>query len=227
MATAASVIISRVREMLVDPSGVRWSDASLLLWITDAQREIALFKPDATATHTTVTLATGTRQTLPDGANRLLRVVRNTSSDGSTPGRAVRAVGREILDAQEPDWHDATVTGEAAHTTIVKNYYYDQEEPTAYYVFPGVSGNAYVDIVYSAIPDVVDETTDELEVSDLYLNAVVDYVLYRAYNRESEYATNREKASQHYSLFMTTVTGKSQLDAITGPNTRRGMNSNG
>ena len=59
----------------------------------------------------------------------------------------------DILNTQEPNWNDPTVTGDAAHGTIVKHYAFDQDDPRKYYVYPGVSGNAYVEIVYSKTPD--------------------------------------------------------------------------
>ena len=113
-----------------DTSGIRWSSTNeLVLWVNDS-REIALIKPDATATNTTVTLATGTKQTIPAAGNRLLRVIRNMSAaSGGTGKRTIRLVGREILDAQTQDWHDPAVTGDAAHGPVVKHYMYDEPSP--------------------------------------------------------------------------------------------------
>lgn len=220
MSVSVQSIVDRVQITLQDTTGVRWPVTSeLVLWVNDAQREIALFKPDASAKNTTVTLVAGTKQAIPNDGNRLLRVVRNMSAavDG-TGARAVRIVDREVLDAQSPTWHDPTVTGDAAHGAIVKHYIYDDSNPTNFYVYPGVTGSAFVEIIYSANPVSVTQN-DNLDIPDIYANAVVNYVLYSAYMKDAEYAGNSQRAANHYQLFMSSITGKSQIDAVTNPNT--------
>lgn len=219
MSVTVQSVIDRVQTTLQDTTGVRWPVVSeLVLWINDAQREIALLKPDASAKNETVTLVTGTKQTIPSGGNRLLRAVRNMSAASNGTGkRSVRLVSREVLDAQTPDWHDPTVTGDAAHTSIIKHYIYDEANPRNFYVYPGVSGNAYVEIIYSANPTTVAQNGN-LDIPDLYANAVMNYVLYMAYMKDAEYAGNSQRAANHYQIFTTSVTGKGQVDALTTPN---------
>ena len=222
MAVAVNDVIDKVQEVLQDTGGVRWDQTNELLeWLNDAQREIALLKPDATSENTTVTLVTGTKQTIPSDGNRLLRVVRNMSAaSGGNGGRSIRLVARDVLDTQTPTWHDPSVTGDAAHTNIVKNYIYDEQDPKNYYVFPGVSGNAYIEIVYSKNPAAV-VAGNNLGVDDIYANAVQNYILYMAYMKESEVAANAQRASSHYNLFTQAITGKAQVDTITTPNQER------
>ena len=140
-------IISRVQDTLQDTTSVRWPEAELLRYINDAQREVVNLRPDASATTSNVQLVTGTKQTLPTTGLRLIKVTRNMSdaSGGATGGRAVRIVDIDILNTQEPDWNDPTVTGDAAHGTTVKHYIFDQDDPRSFYVYPGVSGNAFVE----------------------------------------------------------------------------------
>ena len=185
MSVTVQSVIDRVQTTLQDTTGVRWPVVSeLVLWINDAQREIALLKPDASAKNETVTLVTGTKQTIPSGGNRLLRAVRNMSAASNGTGkRSVRLVSREVLDAQTPDWHDPTVTGDAAHTAIIKHYIYDEANPRNFYVYPGVSGNSYLEIIYSANPSAVTQS-DNLDIPDIYANAVMNYVLYMAYMKD-------------------------------------------
>lgn len=220
MSVSVQSIVDRVQITLQDTTGVRWPVASeLVLWVNDAQREIALFKPDASAKNTTVTLVAGTKQSIPNDGNRLLRIVRNMSAaSGGTGARAVRIVDREVLDAQSPTWHDPTATGDAAHGAIIKHYIYDDSNPINFYVYPGVTGSAFVEIIYSANPVSVTQS-DNLDIPDIYGNAVVNYVLYSAYMKDAEYVGNSQRAANHYQLFMSSITGKSQIDAVTNPNT--------
>ena len=223
MAVTVNSVVDRVQAVLQDTTGVRWPvNAELILWLNDAQREIALIKPDATATNTAVQLVTGTKQEIPSAGNRLLRVVRNMSGTGSgaTGARSVRLVDRKDLDTQTPDWHNPNVTGVAKHGSVVNHYMYDDVNPRNYYVYPGVSGNAYLEIVYSANPATV-AAGDNLAVPDIFATAVMNYVLYMAYMKDAETAGNADRATKHYQLFMSTVVGKGQLDATTNPNMER------
>ena len=222
MAVTVQSVIDRVQTVLQDTTGVRWPVvAELVLWINDAQREVALLKPDSSAANDTVTLSAGTKQSIPSGGNRLLKAVRNMSAASSGTGkRSVRLVDREVLDAQTPDWHDPSVTGDAAHTTIVKHYIYDEANSRNFYVYPGVAGNAYLEIIYSANPVTVAQS-GSLSIPDIYANAIMNYVLYMAYMKDAEYAGNAQRASSHFQIFTAAVTGKGQIDAITNPNMER------
>ena len=226
MSVSVASVLTRVETTLQDTSNIRWPEAELVFWVNDAQREIALLKPDASAVNATVTLATGTKQEIPSAGNRLLRVVRNMSAaSGGTGSRSIRLVSREILDAQVPNWHDPTVSGDAAHGTEVKHYIYDEQNPRNFYVYPGVSGNSYIEIVYSANPAAV-TASDNLAIPDIYANAVMNYVLYQAYLKDAEYAGNSQRANGHYQLFLQSLTGKGQVDLITKPNTESRANPN-
>lgn len=227
MTVSVQSVIDRVQATLQDTTGIRWPvNDELVLWVNDAQREIALLKPDASATNETITLTSGTKQSIPSGGNRLLRVVRNMSAASAGTGkRSIRLVSREILDSQTPDWHDPSVTGDAAHTSVVKHYMYDEQDPRNFYVYPGVSGNAYIEIVYSANPATV-TSSDNLSIPDIYANSVMNYVLYMAYMKDAEYAGNNQRAANHYQLFTASVTGKAQVDLITTPNAESRSNPN-
>ena len=47
----AQHILSRVRNILQDNTGVRWTDGEMFDYLSDAQREVANFRPDSTALH--------------------------------------------------------------------------------------------------------------------------------------------------------------------------------
>lgn len=229
-------VIDRVQAVLQDAGAIRWPvTTELLLWISDAQREISLLKPDATAKTAKVKLAVGTKQDLPGEASRLLDVVRNKSSDqAAIPGRAIRRVDGNILDTSAPDWHSPGVSGDAAHGGVIKHYVYDEKAPRQYYVYPGVStlsggegaDGVFVDICYSKIPDEITAVSagaapaipTTLEVADIYQNAVMNYTLYMAFQKDIESGNNAQRASSHYQLFLTSVAQKGQIDTLTNPN---------
>jgi len=97
MATAQEVI-DRSRQLINDVassfvSGLRWSDAELLQWLTDGQREIVKLKPEANAITELFTVMGGSpRQRLDSAiAYRLIRVEANGASSASPPGTLLSA----------------------------------------------------------------------------------------------------------------------------------------
>jgi len=217
--TTGANLLSRVESILQDTANVRWTEAELLNYINDGQREIVNLKPDATALHANVQLVTGTKQAIPTDGLRLLSVVRNMSdaSGGATGGKAIRLVARDILDTQEPSWHDPTVTGDATHGTTPKHFMFDENDPLNYYVYPGVAGNAYAEIIYSQRPTDLANTSATIAIPDNYSNALIDYCCFRAFMKDAEFAGNQQRAGAHYQTFTVSVSGKAQIDALIKP----------
>ena len=148
MTTSAQSVLNRVVITLQDASAVRWSTAELVRYLNDGQRDIALVRPDATATPATMTLAAGARQTIPSAGAKLLDVIRNTTGTQ----RAIRLVARNVLDAQNPDWYSKT------GVTDIRHYTFDTREPRVFYVYPpAASTGASVEMVYSAYPTDITE----------------------------------------------------------------------
>lgn len=214
-------LLSRVEDILQDASNVRWSEAELLRYINDGQREIVNLRPEASATTFVSTLATGTLQSIPTAGFKLLKVVRNMSAaSGGTGKRVVRLVDFDSLNTQEPDWHDPDVTGSAAHGSVVKNYAFDPDDPRNYYVYPGIKSgsNAYIEIVYSKSPTDLSSTSSTIAIDDIFGNALIDYTLFRSFQKDSEYAANAQRAGTHYQLFIASLSQGGQAKALANPN---------
>ena len=214
-------LLARIRDTLQDTTSVRWSDAELRRYINDAQREIVNFRPEASAKTANVALVVGTRQTIPTEGLRLIKITRNMSdaSGGATGKRAVRLVNVDILNAQDPDWHDPTATGSSTHGTTVKNYVFDDDDPRVFYVYPGASSTStFLEIVYSKSPTDLTTGSSTIDIDDTYANAIVDFVLYRAYLKDAEYAGNAQRAGTHYQLFQASVGQGAQAQLLLDPN---------
>src|SRR5690606_24768592 len=216
MAVLASEIIDRAQTIVQDKTGVRWPYQELLQWLNDGQREVAIHKPSATAQNEVIQLEAGTLQSIGDGGLCLLRVIRNLKTPVTNPrvgSRACRIVAREVLDAQHPSWHDPEVF---AYTKEVKHFCFDESDPTHFYVFPGNDGTGALEAVVSRSPAdlVVASGTDPnnlsayrlpISIPDIYANCLLDYVLFRAYSKDAEYAGNAERSNQHYQVFATSL----------------------
>lgn len=207
MATvSASSILSKASILLHDTAKTRWSDTELLGWLNLGQRAIVTERPEAYAMTLDVGLEAGTRQSVPANAVRLLKVVRNTA------GRAVTLANPEMLDAEDPDWHAGTTSATVIH------YVYDQHDPHVYYVYPPNTGTGHVEIVVSAAPPDVVSAGDVISVDDIYADALLNYVLYRALAKDSGSTANLNRATLAYRAFTAALTSKVKGDTISNPN---------
>ena len=206
MTIAAQSIIRRVVETMQDNTSVRWPVAELVRYLNDGQREVVLYRPDSMVTNATVALAGGAKQALPANGSKLIDVIRNTSGNK----RSVRMTVRNILDTQSPNWYNLTGVTEILH------YMYDARDPKVFYVYPpAASSGASVELVYSAYPTDITEPADgavysavagNISLPDIYGNVLADYILYRAYTKDSEYAGNAQRAQAHYAAFQAALT---------------------
>ncbi len=217
----ASEVIGKVQIVLQDTTGVRWPDSTELLgWLNDGQREVLIYKPNAHVHNESMPLSAGTKQSLPDGAIQLVDVVRNMGADGNTPGRAIRIVTREILDAQNPDWHTMTPAA------VTKHYTYSPFDPKRFYVYPPATGSAKAEVIYSAVPEDVASLSAPISLDDIYQNVLVDYILYRAYSKDTDYAANPGRAAASQAAYTAALTGKTQAEVVVNPNTAAPANPN-
>lgn len=209
----AQSIVDRAEQILQDATNVRWTESELLGWLNDAQRQIALARPDASVTTGNITMATGTKQSLPPAGLRLIDVIRNMGVGGATPGDAIRLVDREILDTQRPGWHAEV------GVTSFKHYVHDARNPKVFYIYPPATGTSpTVEAIYSVAPTDVAGLANAITLDDIYQNPILDWVLYRAFSKDTEYAANEELAKKHLASFLSALQLKTEVDLATSPN---------
>lgn len=214
MTITAAALLAKVSKTLQDETGVRWPiDTEMLGWLDSGQRETVFLKPDILATTVSMLLAEGTKQVLPVGGMSLLDVVRNMGTDGDTPGRAITAIPREILDTSLPDWHSSTPNAEVKHFTHqdnnVKTFYVYPPQPA---VSPG-----YVELVQSVAPTTIAADTDTISLDDIYENVLIDYCLYRAYAKDNEHTFSAERSANYRSTYMEALGLREQVEAANAP----------
>jgi hypothetical protein len=177
-----------------------------------------LIKREAGAVNATVPLVIGTKQSIPASGITLIDVVRNMGASAApAAGNAIRLIDREVLDAQRANWHTLISTG------VTEHYIFDGRDPKTFYVYPQAGGTEAIEIVYSAAPaDVVPVgallAIEVISIDDIYANALLDYILYRAYSKDAEYAANTALAVGHYQAFGQSLGLKSKTDMISNPN---------
>ncbi|MCK7581100.1 MAG: hypothetical protein MZV65_39390 [Chromatiales bacterium] len=202
-------LLLRAQTILQDATALRWPLHELLAWLNDAYREIVLLRPDANSETGVYTCSEGTRQDLAKAnggfpnALSLLDVVRNVAASSSK--RAIRHIDRTILDDQRRGWHAETPT------VNVEHFMFDARLPRSFLVYPPATAQAQLEVVFSSVPlahsvaDAADSSTAMIRIVDSYANAMLDYILYRAYTKDAEYAANAQRATAHYQALATAL----------------------
>jgi len=206
----AQNIVDRAETILQDTTNVRWASTELLQWLNDGQREVVLLKPDANPVNESVQMTAGTKQTIPATGVQLIDVVRNMGDNGTTVGDVITFLKRNVLDSGNRDWH--AESQDSAHD----HFCFDERDPKHFYVYPPSDGANYVEIVYSAAPaDIAIDATITLD--DVYANALLDYILYRAYSKDAEFAANAQRAAMAYAAFLRSLGMREEAEKIYDP----------
>ena len=205
-------IEQRMRLVVNDADGVRWTDDELALWINDACRFIVMLRPDSVSRNAEFTCVAGTKQSIADMSPkglRLLDVIRNSPN-----GRAVRLVDRETMDTVRPDWHAAQ------GSTTIRNYIFDNRDPTTFYTWPPAAVGAKLELLYA--PEPVEITAAQLDGVDLsvpsiYMDPAVNYALSRAYGKDAAGAKNIQLAAGYRQAAAEALGAKVKVDALFSP----------
>lgn len=202
--TIAGEVLSRVSKTLFDEAGARWTEAELLEYLTDAQREVVLLKPSAYTLNESVQLVQGSYQSLPANGVILVDVVANMGGDGATPGKSISQIDKEVLQACRPNWRTE------AENSNTRHYMFDDRDPTKFEVYPAQPATpGYVRIVFGASPDAVTDVSDELTLSDIYDTSLYYLVLARCFSKTTG-TQDFAKASSYQQLAVGLITGRKQ-----------------
>lgn len=223
----ASAILAQVDTVLLDTAKTRWPDAEKLEYLNDGQRQLVLYKPDAFVVNDVYALVDGTKQSIPDGTNSfqnassetldegiaLIKVVRNMGTAGTTPGRAIILVGVDFLNRYDPDWHLGP------ESEIVKNYIFDESDPTRFYVSNPISGGGYVEVVYSALPGDVAAVGNAITLRNVYRDALRNYILFRCYDKDAALSPlNVSRSIEKFNLFVGALGRMDLVRKVISPN---------
>lgn len=224
MSMTAQDVVNRATYLLNDSgntaaqiaANTRWSVAELLLWIGDGERAVVVMTPNANNVVQQMALVAGTRQTLPAEGWVLISVKRNLTSAGAA-GRALRQVPMALLDAYNPEWHTDPAQ------PVAWNYAFDVEDRHAFYVYPPNDGTGGVEVNFTKTPLPVTDVSQVLDIDDIYLPALANYVLYRAFAKDSEYAGGAQLSQGYYQAFMQSVGSQEQAEQSDSPNSTFGQ----
>jgi hypothetical protein len=148
----------------------------------------------------------------------LVSVIRNTAPTSNKYG--VRLVNKSSLDDQRRGWYAETPT------VSVEEYMFDPRQPREFLVYPPATSAARLEITYAQIPSphtltaqqlTNAATTETIRIDDSFANALLDYVLYRAYSKDAEQQGNAARAVAHFQAFQNSLGVTAQANAASQP----------
>lgn len=229
----AKELFDRAGVLLLDEGYVRWDLPELLKWLNDGLLSIVTQKPSATAVTVTLPLAEGTLQSVPEKYNSIMRVVRNVRGENSDrlPRKIVSVVGVDALDAVNPSWHDPD---SVRFKQQAKHIVFDEANPRSFYVYPGNDGTGYIEAVLSEIPQVIALTdsadADSLDsydiplgINEIYSNALLYFVLHRAYAKDAQVASAAARAAAWYQQYANELGIQVTVETNMSPNVKSGV----
>lgn len=211
-----TAIQGKVSTVLNDAGVVRWTGAELLGWINSGQREVCFYKPNARTETKNIALVAGAKQSIASGDVALLSVARNMGSGGTTPGRAIQTMTRTTMDTAVPDWPTAPYANAAVKAVI-----FDERDPHTFYTWPAQPANTtqQVEGIVAVLPTELSSLSSTIDLDDIYEAPLIDYVLFRAFSKETTSPANIARADFHHKNFLQAVATKTQLEGVLNPNT--------
>jgi len=206
--STAQVIIDDAELLLQDTANERWTEAEHLAAVNNGMKEICLIKPDAYIATGTVTLAAGVVQDVPAGGLGIQDISCNMGvSPGATPGKSIRLIDRKVLDAMDPNWRSATASA------VVDFYTYNEKVPLTFEVSPPqpTSAFGFVMMSYPKTPTEI-AIGAVILIPDIFRGVLLDYILYRAYVKDSDSTPNAQRAIAHYTAFQNALNIKQNVE---------------
>lgn len=207
-------IVSRARFILMDAGAKAWTEIELYGWLNDGRSKVYELRPDVFTDDGEITLVAGSLQTVPAASDRLFTVDYNRSHKNK---RAITLVTDEVLARFRPQWRTQKPATEIEH------YLYSEAGGTDFEVYPPAVAGVKVWGSWAKPPAAltVGSTVDLADEGEL-ATAYIDYILHRAFQKESTSAPAFiELSKAHYGLFAAALQGDAQTKLVLSPNAQR------
>jgi len=195
-------LIDIALDQIQDEDRSLWEYQDLINWYNLGTRQIVSVDPRANPILISIKLASGIKQAIPAGGIGLVEVIRNMGADGETPGRAIIQTTLDALRRSYPSYSTET------SSAIIYNWMADEVDKTIFRVYPPADGTSYVEIEYGKVPTIIvyDEAEDwksaHVGIKENYIDPIMNYLLSRAFGKDTDIPGNMDKATYYYGLYM-------------------------
>jgi hypothetical protein len=186
----AGEALQRLDDLLLDSLRVRWTASERLRYLSDAQRQVMAFVPEAGPSGiATFTLTPGlARQSAPGGTAKLLDLL-------SVNGADVRAISLEEMDFQRPGWMREAANDRVQHWMPVTASQRD------FLVYPRPKTAVQAEALLATWPAPLTNASDPLTVREDARQAIVHYAAAMCWMKDDT-PGDRENAMTHMQLWV-------------------------
>lgn len=211
----AEDVLSLVRDELNDDDKIRWTDADLLIYLSSAQRVLAIIRPDAAVSVESVLLTVNeSKQEIPSNGLRFIKLVRNMGTDGKTPGLPFRKIDIDMMNAMPSgDFYTVDHTG-------INEYAFDERIPRVFYV-PLTTTVVYVDMAYSVAPQPIKDPQDAIAYPDSYAEPLMEWMKHLAFAVDISSRSSYTRSVNHGRMFFNLLDVKLRADLMVTPRENR------
>jgi len=196
-------MVDVVEKKALDEENSDFSQAELIGLYNLALRLIVSLVPRAYTVTTSELLASGSLQSIPASGLAFAGLIRNTGTDpGETPGAAITEADLDAMNKLVPNWSTETAA------EVIDNFMRVPGMDASFLVSPPSDGTGYVQMVYSAMPPTTtydsdgDWEDDKIPLSDEFIPALPDAMLYNAYDDDTDTPGNLPRSEMYYQRVM-------------------------
>lgn len=200
MTTARKLLEDLAQVQLNDPKGENWSLTELLRYLNDGLQLMVQYVPHEFSKVKTDTLVAGAEQSLPAQGVELVEILANVNANDTYADVPFETTKRS-LSLGDPAWRQAS-------PGTAKEWAKDPSSPTTYWVSPPAAAGNKVEIEYIEHPSTL-VINGVLPIHGDLEPALADYVLYRAFSKDTDYAGEAGLSTLHYNSFLSAVGGGS------------------
>ncbi len=195
-------LVDLVEKKAQDEENADFTQAELIGFYNLTLRSIVSLVPRAYTIEANVMLASGVLQSIPSDGLSLVDIPMYMGTGGTTPGAAITEADLAALKTLCPNW-----TTEAA-VAAIEQFVRIPGMDASFYVVPQSDGTGYVKMLYVATPpstayDALDAwQSDKIPLSDEFVPAIPDGMLYHAYDDDSDTPGNEGRSGKYYNRML-------------------------
>lgn len=207
MTFPAQPLLLAASTVLQDPDRIRWTEPELVDYLNAGIKALITARPDTSSKKAPFTPEKGARQTIPVEAVAFIDIIGNTSGTQ----RAITKVDMALLNAFSRDWQSGR------QYPVARHFMFDPRDPRTFYLEPPSNGAGRIDLLYSVFPADLSDGTGDVQLSTQWANALLNYVLGRAYAKDAEYGGNATAAAAYMGAFANEIGAQLQSSTAVAP----------
>ena len=179
-----SEVIANVKRQFGDESGAQITDADIIRWINDGQLELNKKSKVIKTIATTTSVAGQNKYDLP--GVKILEVERLQYKNTAIEYRTFQQVQETIFD---------DVADVSTLSADIPTCWYDYGDSIYFFPVPSTNG-VTITLFCVTYPTTVSSTTDALSLPDVFYDALVQYIMAKAYEMDDDWTAAGNKLTQ-------------------------------